>query len=104
VHATCPAHLILIDLTYIMIHGNECKLWSSSMCNILHSPVTSSHLGPNILLRYLFSNTLSLCSSFNVRNQVSHPYKTGGRIMVLCISNFTSIESRREDKRPWPER
>jgi hypothetical protein len=33
------------------------------LCNFLHSPVTSSLLGPNILLRTLFSNTLSLCSS-----------------------------------------
>jgi hypothetical protein len=31
----------------------------------------------------VFSNTLSLCSSFNVRDQVSHPYKTTGTIMVL---------------------
>jgi hypothetical protein len=30
------------------------------LCNLLHSPVTSSLLGPNILLRTLFSNTFSL--------------------------------------------
>ena len=39
---------------------------SSSLCNFLHSPVTPSLLGPNILLNTLFSNTLSLCSSLNV--------------------------------------
>jgi hypothetical protein len=33
--------------------------------NVLHSPVTSSLLGPNILLNTLFSNTLSLRSSLN---------------------------------------
>jgi hypothetical protein len=55
------------------------------LCNFLHSPVTSSLFGPNILLRTLSSNTLSLCSSLNVRDQVSHPYKTTGRIMVLYI-------------------
>jgi hypothetical protein len=27
------------------------KLWSSSLCNLLHSPLTSSLLGPNILLK-----------------------------------------------------
>jgi hypothetical protein len=43
-------------------------------------------LGPkNILLNTLFSNTLSLCTSLNVRDQVSHPYKTTGTIIVLYI-------------------
>jgi hypothetical protein len=32
----------------------------------------------------VFSNTLCLCSSLNVRDQVSHPYKTTGRIW-FCI-------------------
>ena len=41
-----------------------------------HSPVTSSLLGPNIILNTLFSSTLSLRSSLNVSDQVSHPYKT----------------------------
>ena len=40
----------------------------------LHSPVTSSLLGQNILLNTLFSNTLSLHSFLNVSDQVSHPY------------------------------
>jgi hypothetical protein len=62
---------------------DEYKLWSSSLCNFLHSPVTSSLLGPNILLRTLF---LSLCSSLSVRDQVSHPYKTTGRIFYILPS------------------
>jgi hypothetical protein len=33
-------------------------------------------MGPNILLNTMFSNTLSFLSSFNVSDQVSHPYKT----------------------------
>jgi hypothetical protein len=48
-------------------------------------PVTSSLLGPNILLRTLFSNTLSLCSFLNMTDKVSHPYKTTGRGMVLYL-------------------
>jgi hypothetical protein len=39
--------------------------------------MTSSFLGPNILLETLFSNTLSLRSSLSVSDQISHPYKTG---------------------------
>jgi hypothetical protein len=52
------------------------------MCSFLHSPVTSSLLGPNILST-LFPNTLSLRSYLNVCEQVSHPYKTTGKIIVL---------------------
>jgi len=43
------------------------------LISFLHSPVTSSLLGPNILLSTLFSNTLNLASTLNVNDQVSHP-------------------------------
>ena len=59
-----------------------------SLCSVLHSLLTSSLLGPNILLSTLFSNTLSLHSSLNVSDQVSHPNKTTGKIKVLYILTF----------------
>jgi hypothetical protein len=65
--------------------GEEYRSFSSSLCNLLHSPVTSSLLGPNILLNTIFSNTGSFLSSLNVSDQVSHPYTTTGKIMVLYI-------------------
>jgi hypothetical protein len=37
---TCITHLISIFITLIL--GDEFKLWSSSLCNFLHSLVTSS--------------------------------------------------------------
>ena len=82
IRATFPAHLILLDFITLTIMGEEYTSLSSPLCSFLHSPVTSSLLGPNILLNTLFSHTLSLRSSLNVSDQVSHPYKTTGKIMV----------------------
>jgi hypothetical protein len=42
-------------------------------------------LGPNILLSTIFSYTLSLRSSLSEKDQVSHSYKTTGKITVLYI-------------------
>jgi hypothetical protein len=51
----------------------------------------------------LFPNTLSLCSSLKNRNQVSHPYKTTSKTIVLHILIFTFVKSTRggeeEEKR-----
>jgi hypothetical protein len=75
------------------------KLWNSSLCSFLQSPVTLSLFGPNILLNNLFSNTLNLWSSLNVRDQVSHPYRTTGKIIVLFTLIFTCLDRRQEDKK-----
>ena len=74
IRATCPAHLILFDFIIRTILGEEYRSLSSPLCSFLHSLLTSSLLGPNTLLSTLFSNTLSLRSSLNVSDEVSHPY------------------------------
>ena len=86
IRATYPAHLILLDFITRTILVEEYKSFSSSLCNLQHSPVTSSLLGPNILLNTMFSNTLTFLSSHNVNYQVPHPYKTTRKIIVLYIS------------------
>jgi hypothetical protein len=61
-------------------------------------------LSPNILLNTLFSKTLSLCSSLKVKDQVSHPYSTTGRITVLYIlifNNYLSLKQREGHRFPY---
>ena len=48
IRATCPAHLILLDFITRTILGEQFKSFSSSLCNLFHSTVTSSLLGPNM--------------------------------------------------------
>ena len=52
--ATCPAHLNPPYMITRMIFGEEYRAQSSLLCSLLQSPVTSSLLGPNILLSTLF--------------------------------------------------
>jgi hypothetical protein len=59
--ATRPAHIILLDLVTRIIFGEQYRSLSSLSGSFLHSPVTSSFLGPSISISALFSNTLSLC-------------------------------------------
>jgi len=63
-------------------------------------PCYLSLFGPNILLSTLFSNTLSLRSSLNVSDQVSHPYKTTDKIWVLYILIFWIASWKTEDSAP----
>jgi hypothetical protein len=72
-------------LIILIMLGEVYKSRCSFLCSFLHSLVTPSFFGPNILLSTLFSNTLSLCSFLNVRDQVLHPYRTTGKIIDLYI-------------------
>ena len=40
IHATCPAHVTLLDFITRTILCDQCRSLSSSLCSFLHSPVT----------------------------------------------------------------
>jgi hypothetical protein len=52
------AHLIFLDFITPTIVSEEYRSLSPTLWRCLHSPVTSSLLGPNIFLNTPFSNTL----------------------------------------------
>jgi hypothetical protein len=74
-------------LLSFMLHA---KLLSSSFTSsfqlhlafvICHYPI----FHPSLVQIFFLLNTLSLCSSLIVRDKVSHPYRTTGKIIVLYI-------------------
>jgi hypothetical protein len=75
------AHPIFPDLIIIIIFDEGCKLWISSLYNLLRLPITS----PLVLLLTLLSKTVSLCTSLNGRDQVSHSYEAASKIMNSII-------------------
>jgi hypothetical protein len=59
--ATCPAHFIFLYFGTRVTLGNENRSWSSSICSLLQSPVTSSLSDPHNFLQHLQSMFLRQC-------------------------------------------
>jgi hypothetical protein len=95
----CPSH------PPWLYHSNYTwrKVQVMKLRNMNFSLVTSSLFGPNILLSNLFSNTHSPCSSLNIRDQVSHSYRTTGKVIVLNILIFYVFrqQTRRQKVLDW---
>jgi hypothetical protein len=74
----CPSHYALFDIPNDMWWGVPYRSISPSLCSILHSPLTSTLLGPNILFNTLFSNTIQPPSTwatmFHIRTKQQENY------------------------------
>ena len=81
--ASCSANLILNFITQTILNGKYRSL-SYSLCSFLHSPVTSSLRGPNILLNTIFSKILSQRFSLNVWTKF-HTHTKQQAKLQLCI-------------------
>jgi len=85
--ATCPAYLNLHDFITPIMSGEGHKSRSSLLRHFFHPPVTPSFRGQTNPLSTLLSNILALCSSHNVTDQVSYPYKTTRSYSDNCYCN-----------------
>jgi hypothetical protein len=85
-HDTYPSHPPWLDQPSII-------WWSVQVMKLLIRQSWASHpflslLGPFILLSTLFSDTLNLCSSLSVIDQVPYPYKTGELVPQILSLMF----------------
>ena len=78
IHATCPAHLILLDFITQTVFGEQYRSLSSSLCSFLYSPVTLSQdeqvflkMCPHYGILYC-RHSFFLSSQWLMRNQQFH--------------------------------
>jgi hypothetical protein len=79
VRATCLTHHVILDFIIRTILARSKKSQNSSLCSLLHSPVTSPLLGQNIFLSFLFSNALG-------HFPPSNPYKMSEEIFSVYFN------------------
>jgi len=102
IHVTCPTHLILPDFIIRTMLGEEYRSLSSSLCSFLHSFVTSSLLGPNILLKHLQPTFLPQCErpSFTpIQNNRQDYISVYFNPPIFWISNWKTKDSAPNDNK-----
>ena len=109
-HFFCPPHLPhATPISVFMLWSSEKyterrSSESSSLCNLLHTPVTSSPLSPYIFLSTHCQTPSAYSSFLNVRYQTSHVHKTTGKTIVMYILICIFLDCNLEDKNFCTER
>jgi hypothetical protein len=99
IRATYPAHLILINLITRIILGDEYRSLSSSLCSLLHSPVASSVLGPNILVGNEWKYNLDQFESLVYKEASRKP--TFRREYVCLFCQCQNVRWLKQRKKQW---
>ena len=79
---------IFFDLIILIVSCKKQCLERSSLYIFLQTHVTSNFPDPNILYSTLFSNTINLCASFNIKHEVSHPAKQEDNILNGMVTRI----------------
>jgi hypothetical protein len=97
----CPSYPLCLDHSdYIWWTVQVMKLLIMQFCPATHHFIS---LQSKYSRQRPVLNILSLCSSLNVRDLISHPSKTTEKLIVLYILIFTFLGSGLEDRRFWTE-
>ena len=85
-HATCPAHLILLGLFTWLMSGADYKPRSCSLCTLLQSPVTS-FLSRAPLFLSTCSRTPSASAVSSLLETKFHTHVKQKAVLQFCVFN-----------------
>lgn len=94
--ATRLAYVIFLDLiTRVMfVRGTD----HEDVWNFFSHFLTPSNLGQNTILDILFSNALSLRSPLKLRDQLAHPYKITGSVIVMYLNLYILTQQWQDER------
>ena len=91
IHSTCPTHLILPASIIQMVFGEGYRAKMSSLCSLLHSPVTSS-LGPDIFLSSRRQQTRGGPLLWGVEEMLTSPHHKSLTVLQLLTGPPTRTD------------
>jgi hypothetical protein len=92
-----PRPHLIWSFEYLMLITDHGAAHCAVSRSLLQDP-TFSPSGSSTSLSTPFSGNPRVCSSFNMWDQVSHPYKTTGKVTGLCAVVFILLDSKLKDR------